>query len=154
MAVVILAPTVLLFFPALGLATGAAAALFSAMLGLALLPVLRPRSTRSRTAAAPAVVRRPALAVAVAAVLFAGHRAAVDHFDADHPAPAQLMYALDTDTGQAQWVSAETPAGGMGQPVRHRIGDRGGHLRAGARTGDGRARPGGGPPGTAGDRRR
>ena len=34
MAVLILAPTVLLFFPALGLATGAAAALFATMLGL------------------------------------------------------------------------------------------------------------------------
>jgi hypothetical protein len=39
-AVVILAPTVLLFFPALGLPTGGAAAVFAAMLGLALLPVL------------------------------------------------------------------------------------------------------------------
>jgi hypothetical protein len=39
-AVLVLAPTVLLFFPALGLATGAAAALVAAMLGLALLPVL------------------------------------------------------------------------------------------------------------------
>ena len=39
-AVVVLAPTVSMFFPALGLATGAAAALFTVMLGLALLPVL------------------------------------------------------------------------------------------------------------------
>ena len=39
-AVVILAPTVLLFFPALGLATGGAAAAFAALLGLALVPVL------------------------------------------------------------------------------------------------------------------
>jgi hypothetical protein len=39
-SVLVLAPTVLLFFPALGLATGAAAALVAAMLGVALLPVL------------------------------------------------------------------------------------------------------------------
>src|SRR6185436_12603035 len=39
-AVLILAPTVLLFFPALGLATAGAAALFATMLGLALLPLL------------------------------------------------------------------------------------------------------------------
>ncbi|HEY5877817.1 MAG TPA: M28 family peptidase, partial [Nakamurella sp.] len=39
-AVVILVPTVYLFFPALGLSVGAAAALFAVMLGLALLPVL------------------------------------------------------------------------------------------------------------------
>ena len=38
-AVVILAPTVALFFPALGLATGAAGAFFAVLLGLALLPV-------------------------------------------------------------------------------------------------------------------
>jgi len=39
-AVVILAPTVYLFFPALGLETGAVAALFAVMLGLALLPAI------------------------------------------------------------------------------------------------------------------
>ena len=48
-AVVILAPTVMLFFPALGLATGAAGAIFAAMLAMALLPVfewLYPVGTR------------------------------------------------------------------------------------------------------------
>ena len=39
-AVLVLAPTVLLFFPALGLAVGGAAALFATMLGMALLPLL------------------------------------------------------------------------------------------------------------------
>ncbi len=39
-AVVILVPTIWLFFPALGLATGAAGALFAVLLALALLPVL------------------------------------------------------------------------------------------------------------------
>ncbi len=38
-SVIILAPTVYLFFPALGLETGAAGALFAVMLGFTLLPV-------------------------------------------------------------------------------------------------------------------
>ena len=41
-AVLVLAPTVQLFFPALGLALGAAPALFATMLGMVLLPVLDP----------------------------------------------------------------------------------------------------------------
>jgi hypothetical protein len=107
-AVVILAPTVLLFFPALGLQTGAAAALFAAMLGLALLPILEyvypdPESASSRLSR----VVQPLLA-AVLTVAFVGIGLAVDRFDAAHPAPTQLMYALDTDTGQAKWVSAES----------------------------------------------
>ncbi|HEY8092963.1 MAG TPA: hypothetical protein VID93_04250 [Acidimicrobiales bacterium] len=110
-AVAILVPTVYLFFPALGLATGAAAALFSVMLTLALLPVFDllypdPDGTPSRRWAAA-----PALAVAVAAVLFTGIGLRVDHFDADHPAPAELAYILDTDAGQAQWVSTDARPG-------------------------------------------
>ena len=81
------------------------------MLGLALLPVfdlLYPdpdgASSRWWTAA-------PALTVAVAALLFTGIGLRVDHFDADHPAPADLAYILDTDTGQARWVSTDTRPG-------------------------------------------
>ena len=36
---------------------------------------------------------------------------AVDHFDADHPAPAQLAYAMDADSGQAHWVSTDAQPG-------------------------------------------
>ena len=57
-AVVILAPTVYMFFPALGLATGAAGALFSAMLVLALLPVIEllyPELRARKTKSGPAV---------------------------------------------------------------------------------------------------
>lgn len=139
-AVLVLAPTVALFFPALGLATGAAAALFATMLGLAILPLLEhmfrswvtkfdapdlpadpnevpiepvevagdgtlaPRGTRFRNAI-PAVV---AAALAVAAT---GIGLGVDRFDQRHPAPEQLMYALDADTGQARWVSADPNPG-------------------------------------------
>ena len=125
-AVLILAPTVYLFFPALGLATGAAGALFAAMLGLALLPVLEliyPPVARSRGAAVTETVdhhvvsrRRlwtaaPALTAGVLAVACLGAGLAIDHFDAQHPAPAQLAYVMDADTGQAQWISTDTNPG-------------------------------------------
>jgi hypothetical protein len=104
-AVLILAPTVLLFFPALGLATGGAAALFAVLLGLALLPVLEwvyPEQRRQLWSAAPAAT------AGVLAIAFVATGLVVDRFDAEHPAPTQLMYALDADTGQARWVSSET----------------------------------------------
>jgi hypothetical protein len=107
-AVVVLAPTVLLFFPALGLATGGAGALVAAMLGLALLPVLE--SLYPPADAAPSRLRgaAPGLVAGVLAVACFGVGLAVDRFDAAHPAPTQLMYALDADAGQARWVSADT----------------------------------------------
>ncbi len=124
-AVVVLAPTVLLFFPALGLATGGAAALFAMMLGLAVLPVLaylypeppsvplaedsalwQTEPSRQRLA-----IAAPAVLSGVLAVAFVGVGLGVDRFDEEHPVPTQLMYALDTDTGQARWVSAESSPG-------------------------------------------
>ncbi|WP_027345456.1 M20/M25/M40 family metallo-hydrolase [Hamadaea tsunoensis] len=98
-AVVILAPTVLLFFPALGLATGAAPAFFAALLGLTLILLIPRRAWW------------PAIGAALAFVVFLGVGLAVDSFDVRHPAPEQLMYALDTDTGQAQWVSGDDRPG-------------------------------------------
>ena len=67
------------------------------LLGLTLLPLLELLPAR-RTAAVTALVA--ALACTAAGL-------AVDRFDAEHPAPTQLMYALDADTGKARWVSAE-----------------------------------------------
>ena len=32
----------------------------------------------------------------------------MDRFDAAHPIPTQLMYALDADTGKARWLSEES----------------------------------------------
>lgn len=118
-AVAILAPTVYLFFPALGLATGAAAALFAVMLGLALLPVLDllyPDPTRSAQPEPEPPRHRlwsatPALTAAAAFVVFTGIGLRVDHFDADHPDPAELAYVLDSDTGQARWVSTDAHPG-------------------------------------------
>lgn len=109
-AVAILVPTVFLFFPALGLATGAAAALLSVMLALALLPTLdllypRGDGTHRLWNAGSALV------AAVAALVFTGIGLRVDHFDANHPAPAELAYILDTDTGQARWVSTDAQPG-------------------------------------------
>jgi hypothetical protein len=135
-AVVILAPTVYLFFPALGLATGAAGALFSAMLVLALLPVIeliypelpvrdgqpdpvseqlseqQPQQPPSQQ-----VSRHrwwsaaPALVAGLAAVVFLATGLAVDHFDEAHPAPVELAYLMDTDSGRAHWVSTDQHPG-------------------------------------------
>jgi hypothetical protein len=113
-AVLILAPTVVLFLPALGLATGGAAAFFAVMLGLALLPALEwifpatdaPRDrVRRWWAAAPATVSGVLALVCLVAGL------AVDRFGATRPAPSQLMYALDAESGQALWVSTEASPG-------------------------------------------
>lgn len=118
-AVVILAPTAVLFFPALGLATGAAGALMVAMLLLALLPGLEylhpaldeaassaPRDHRRLTAALPTLV------ATVLAVALTVTGLVADRFDAKHPEQTQLMYALDADTGHAYWVSEQDDADG------------------------------------------
>src|SRR6478752_2242210 len=101
-AVVVLAPIVLLFLPALGLATGAAPALFAVLLGLAVLPVVDRLVPSGRRALLPA------LAAGVLAVVCVAAGLVVDRFDERHPVPTQLMYALDADTGKAWWVSSES----------------------------------------------
>ena len=122
--VVILAPTVSLFFPALGLATGGAAAFFAAMLALALLPLvesLYPAAAGDPAAGGDAPVgvlprRRlrgalPGIVAVALTVAFVATGLAVDQFSARYPAPAQLMYALDADTGKAQWISTDASPG-------------------------------------------
>jgi hypothetical protein len=109
-AVVVLAPTVALFFPAFGLSSGAAPAFVVTMLAVVLLPafeLLFPDEEfepdgRDRLAAAAV----PVTALVVAAAC-AGAGLAVDRFDARHPAPTRLAYALDTDAGRAWWASTE-----------------------------------------------
>jgi hypothetical protein len=103
-AVVVLFPTVVLFFPALGLALGAAGAFFTALLALAVLPIvhlLHPAGGGRRGSV-------PALVAALTAVACVAAGLSVDRFDAAHPSPTHLMYALDTDTGQARWLSEES----------------------------------------------
>ncbi|MFG1952262.1 M28 family peptidase [Micromonospora sp. NPDC048830] len=113
-AVVVLLPTVVLLFPALGMAMGGVAALFAALLGLAALPVvdlLHPEAGGQRGLVALRARRAgalPAVAAGLAAAVFAAVGLSVDRFDAAHPVPTHLMYALDAGTGQARWLSGET----------------------------------------------
>ncbi|WP_370463319.1 M28 family peptidase [Micromonospora sp. WMMC415] len=112
-AVVVLLPTVVLLFPALGMAMGGVAALVAVLLGLAALPVvdlLHPQAGGQRGTVALQARRLgalPAAAATLAAVVFAGVGLGVDRFDAAHPVPTHLMYALDAGTGQARWLSHE-----------------------------------------------
>ncbi|WP_433387933.1 M28 family peptidase [Micromonospora sp. KLBMP9576] len=112
-AVVVLLPTVVLLFPALGMKMGGVAALVAVLLGLAALPVLdllHPQAGGQRGVLALRARRLgtlPAAAAALVAVVFAGVGLAVDRFDAAHPTPSHLMYALDAGTGQARWLSRE-----------------------------------------------
>lgn len=111
--VLLLLPTVVLLFPALGMGMGAVAALVAVLLGLAALPVvdlLHPPAGGQRGLVAVRDRRLgalPAAAAALAAVVLAGVGLAVDRFDAAHPVPTHLMYALDAGTGQARWLSRE-----------------------------------------------
>ncbi|MEU6022364.1 M28 family peptidase [Micromonospora sp. NPDC047134] len=113
-AVVVLLPVVVLLFPALGMTMGGVAALFAVLLGLAALPVvdlLHPEAGGQRGLVALRARRLgalPAGAATLAAIVLAGVGLAVDRFDAAHPTPTHLMYALDADTGQARWLSRET----------------------------------------------
>ena len=110
-AVVVLAPTVALFFPAFGLSSGAAPAFVAAMLAVALLPAFEllfpdPDAEGSRLGAAvvPVVALVTAAACAVAGFL-------VDTFDELHPVPSELVYVLDRDAGTAWWATTERAPG-------------------------------------------
>ncbi|RBY85616.1 M20/M25/M40 family metallo-hydrolase [Blastococcus sp. TF02A-30] len=110
-AAAVLAPTVALFLPALGLSAGAAPALVATLLALALLPAVEllfpdPDGAAGRwsAAAVPGVA-----AVLAAACVVVGLQ--VDRFGAATPVPSQLVYALDTDSGEAWWASGESSPG-------------------------------------------
>jgi hypothetical protein len=113
-AVVVLLPTVVMFFPALGMALAAAGGFFTLLLALALLPIvdlLHPEAGGQRGMDAVRARRRgalPTLTAVVAVIVFAAIGLRVDRFTTAHPAPTQLMYALDTDDGRAQWLSTES----------------------------------------------
>jgi hypothetical protein len=113
-AVVVLAPTVSLFFPALGLRTVAAPAFVATMLVVALLPALEPLfgdpEGERRRGAWPATAAVPGT-VAVLAAVCVVVGLSVDRFDPAHPVPSQLVYALDGDSGRAWWASTETSPG-------------------------------------------
>jgi hypothetical protein len=112
-AVLVLAPTVSLFFPALGLATAAAPAAMVALLAVALLPAFEllfadPASGRRHGWLADAAVPVTALVLAAACTV-AG--LTVDTFDESHPVPSRLAYVQDDDRDQAWWVTTETAPG-------------------------------------------
>ncbi len=100
-AVVVLAPTVALFFPALGLATAAAPALFAVLIGFAALPLLEEAPWAGWALRSAALI----------AVILTCVGLVVDRFDVTHPIPSQLMYALDADNGTAFWASSESDPG-------------------------------------------
>jgi hypothetical protein len=106
-AVVVLAPTVALFFPALGLRTAAVPGFVVTLLAVSLLPAFELVFPEGRRAVV-ALVPGTALVLAVACT-FVGLR--VDRFDARHPVPSQLAYALDADSGRAWWASTEAHPG-------------------------------------------
>jgi hypothetical protein len=108
-AAVVLAPTVVLFFPALGLSSGAAPAFVATLLALAFLPAFEllfpvPGEQRLAAAVVPVTAGLLAAGLTVAGLL-------VDTFDARHPVPSQLVYALDADESRAWWVSTEDDPG-------------------------------------------
>jgi hypothetical protein len=115
-AVLVLLPMVVLFFPALGMTLAGAGALLGTLLGLALLPIidlLHPEAGGQQGLPARRARRLaglPALIAVLAVLAFAGSGLFVDRFDATRPAPTQLMYALDTDTNSARWLSTESKA--------------------------------------------
>jgi hypothetical protein len=108
-AVVVLAPTVALFLPALGLSVAAAPAAVATLLLVALLPaaeLLFPEGPAPwpSTALVPGVAGVVAVACGLVGL-------SVDRFDADHPVPTRLAYVLDTERDQAWWVSTESDPG-------------------------------------------
>lgn len=136
--IVILLPTVLMLFPALGMPMAGVGAFLTVLLALALLPMidlLHPGDRVARDPEDPAVrdphgpavrdphgpavrdphgpavrVRKalPSLVATVAVVACTATGLAVDTFDEEHPSLTHLMYALDTDNGVATWLSEET----------------------------------------------
>jgi hypothetical protein len=113
-SVLVLLPAAVLLFPALGMGMAGAAAFVVTLLGLATLPVvdlLFPPAGGQRGLVALRARRAGALPAGLAllaTVVAAGAGLRVDRFDAAHPVPTHLMYALDADTGTARWLSEET----------------------------------------------
>jgi hypothetical protein len=110
-AVVVLAPTAALFFPALGMRTAMVGGFVSALLVVALLPALGllfPDEDGRQGWLSTAVVPGVAVVLAVACTAVG---LTVDRFDAAHPVPSQLAYVMDRDTGQAWWASTEVQPG-------------------------------------------
>ena len=107
-AVVVLAPAVALFLPALGLRAAAAPAVVATLLLVALLPAVDLLFSAGPAPWRTALVPGTAAALAVGCALVG---LSVDRFDPAHPVPTRLAYVLDTDREQAWWVSTEREPG-------------------------------------------
>lgn len=111
-AVVLLMPLGVDSFEAAGLATGGAVAALLTLFGLTLLPLVE---SLLPVMGQPRGRRRTALAALTGATLVAtlvGAGLAVDRVDPAHPVRSDLTYLLDTDTGQASWLSHDAEPGG------------------------------------------
>ncbi len=115
-AVLVLAPAIAMFFASLGMPMAAGPALFTVLLCFAAAPTLDLLFSMSAAESTTAGGRRYRLATAAvpmtafaSAAILLGVGTDVNDFDARHPEPAQLMYALDADTGSAHWLSENPP---------------------------------------------
>lgn len=112
-SVIILLPTAVMLFPALGMPMAGAGAFLAVLLGLALVPVIdliHPEGGGQRGVAALSARRRgllPTVAAALALVVVSVIGLSIDRFDPAHPALTELMYALDADNNTAEWISDE-----------------------------------------------
>ncbi|MGH3981638.1 MAG: M20/M25/M40 family metallo-hydrolase [Pseudonocardiaceae bacterium] len=107
-SVVLLMPVGVATFDAAGLPGGGAAAVLLALFGLTLLPLVE----LLLPPVAQPLGKRRAVLVAVAGMVLVlsltGAGLAVDRVDAAHPRRVNLTYVLDSDTGQAHWISRDT----------------------------------------------
>ncbi|UKD58025.1 M20/M25/M40 family metallo-hydrolase [Amycolatopsis sp. FU40] len=98
-AVVLVLPVALLLFPVTGLAMVAAPMVLLALLAAAVVAGLAAPRMRRRTVAATAAV------LVLAGLALTGTGLARDTVDAAHPKELSMIYGLDADTGQANWLS-------------------------------------------------
>lgn len=103
-ATVLILPIVVLLFPTMGIAVGAAPVVLAVLLGATALVLVEALAGVGR---AFTVLT---LAVALAAPLLVGAGLLADRYDAQHPRPVSLGYGVDFDQGEARWFSASTVA--------------------------------------------
>ena len=152
-AVVVLAPTVALFFPALGLRTAAVGGFVAALLVVALLPafeLLFPDEDTAGAGGSPSAVV-PGVAV-VLAVACAAVGLSVDRFDVAPPGAQPARLRAGPRHAARRGGPAPRGAPARTRAVRRRAAAPARRLPVPGRPDDGdRRRPAGGPAGPAGD---
>jgi hypothetical protein len=101
-ALLLLVPWIALLYVGLTVFLSWAVALFVALLAGFLVPQLYWLTSARRW--------WPAAAAAAGALVCLGWAAAAPGFDAEHPRPDSLFYALDADSGRARWASLDAQA--------------------------------------------